>query len=321
MCPRMVPMLLRRLALIPPLLLAIYTITFALAWIAPGNPLENPEGRRPPPEVVEAMKRQYRLDDPAAFYVEYLGKATGVSWLMGRAPRPFDLGPSLRQPDWTVNEILADALPVSVTLGASAMLLALAIGLTAGTIGGLRPRSLADGLAQVLAMVGVSVPSFVTGAALLIVFAAKLRWLPVGGWGSLQALVLPSIALSLPFAATIARMTRVGMIEQMSSDHARTARAKGLSRAQVARRHALKNAFLPVLSWLGPATAVALTGSFVVEKVFAVPGLGRHFVDAVLGKDLTLVMGITLAYGTLVVLLNLAVDLLYAWVDPRIRAR
>jgi oligopeptide transport system permease protein len=236
------------------------------------------------------------------------------------AARPFDLGPSLRQPDWTVNEILADALPVSVTLGATAMLLAMAIGLVAGTIGGLWPRTFVDGLAQVLSMVGVSVPSFVIGAALLIVFAARLRWLPVGGWGSPQALVLPAVALSLPFAATIARMTRVGMIEQMASDHARTARAKGLSRLQVARRHALKNAFLPVLSWLGPATAIALTGSFVVEKVFAVPGLGRHFVDAVLGKDLTLVMGITVAYGTLVVLLNLAVDLLYAWVDPRIRA-
>ena len=317
----MLPTLLRRLALLPPLLLAIYTITFALAWVAPGNPLENPEGRRPPPEIVEAMKRQYHLDDPMAFYLEYLGKASGVSWIMGGAPRPFDLGPSLRQPDWTVNEILADALPVSVTLGAAAMLLALVIGLTAGTIGGLRPRSVADAVAQVLSMVGVSVPSFVIGAALLILFAAKLRMLPVGGWGSLQALVLPAMALSLPFAATIARMTRVGMIEQMSSDHARTARAKGLSRLQVARRHALKNAFLPVLSWLGPATAIALTGSFVVEKVFAVPGLGRHFVDAVLGKDLTLVMGITLAYGTLVVLLNLAVDLLYAWVDPRIRER
>ena len=317
---RMLPTLLRRLALLPPLLLAIYTITFALAWLAPGNPLENPEGRRPPPEVVEAMKRQYRLDDPAAFYLEYLGKASGVSWVLGRAPRPFDLGPSLRQPDWTVNEILADALPVSVTLGAAAMLIALAIGLVAGTIGGLWPRSPADALAQVLSMVGVSVPSFVTGAALLIVFAAKLRWLPVGGWGSVGALALPAFALALPFAATIARMTRVGMIEQMASDHARTARAKGLSRIEVARRHALKNAFLPVLSWLGPATAVALTGSFVVEKVFAVPGLGRHFVDAVLGKDLTLVMGITLAYGTLVVLLNLGVDLLYAWVDPRIRA-
>ena len=315
----MMPFLLRRLLLLPLLLLAIYTIAFALAWLAPGNPLESPEGRRPPPEVVEAMQRQYRLDDPVAFYVEYLGKASGVSWVLGRAERPFDLGPSLRQPDWTVNEILADALPVSVTLGTAAMLLALTIGLLAGVLSGLHPRGWIDGLAQVLAMVGVSVPSFVIGAALLMVFAAKLRWLPVGGWGTLGQLVLPATALALPFAATIARMTRVGMIEQMASDHVRTARAKGLSRGRAARVHALRNAMLPVLSWLGPATAMALTGSFVVEKVFAVPGLGRHFVDAVLGKDLTMVMGITLAYGLLVVLLNLAVDLLYAWIDPRIR--
>jgi oligopeptide transport system permease protein len=318
--PRMLPTLLRRLAILPPLLLAIYTITFALVWIAPGNPMDQPQGRQPPAEVAEAMKRQYRLDDPVAFYFDYLGKATGVSWVLGKAPRPFDLGPSLRRPDWSVNEILADALPVSVTLGAAAMLLAMVIGLTAGTLSGLRPRSWVDASGQVLAMIGISVPSFVIGAGLLIVFAAKLRWLPVGGWGSLSQLALPAIALSLPFAATIARMVRVGMIEQMHSDHARTARAKGLSRGQVARRHALKNAFLPVLSWLGPATAVAFTGSFVVEKVFAVPGLGRHFVDAVLGKDLTLVMGITLTYGLLVALLNLAVDMLYAWVDPRIRA-
>jgi oligopeptide transport system permease protein len=315
----MLPFLLRRLLVLPPLLLAIYTLTFALVWLAPGNPLESAEGRRPPPEVVEAMQRQYRLDDPAAFYLEYLGKASGVSWVLGHADRPFDLGPSLRQPDWTVNEILRDALPVSVTLGTAAMLLAMAIGLAAGTLGGLHPRGWPDAVSQVLAMVGVSVPSFVIGAALLMVFAARLRWFPVGGWGSLEQLLLPALALSLPFAATIARMTRVGMIEQMASDHVRTARAKGLSRPQAAWRHALRNALLPVLSWLGPATAMALTGSFVVEKVFAVPGLGRHFVDAVLGKDLTMVMGITLTYGLLVALLNLVVDLLYAWVDPRIR--
>ena len=297
----------------------MYTITFALAWLIPGNPLDNPEGRRPPPEVVEAMKKQYRLDDPVAFYFEYLGKASGVSWVLGNAPRPFDLGPSLRQPDWTVNEILRDALPVSVTLGCAAMLLALMIGLSAGVLSGLRPGGVVDSTGQMFAMVGVSVPSFVIGALLLLIFSAKLGWFPVGGWGRVSNIVLPAIALSMPFAAVIARLVRVGMIEQMSAEYARTARAKGLSRGQVAVRHVLKNAFLPVLSWLGPATAVALTGSFVVEKVFAVPGLGRHFVDAVLGKDITLVMGITLTYGLVVALLNLSVDMLYAWIDPRIQ--
>ena len=315
----MLSLFLRRLALIPPLLLAMYTITFALAWLIPGNPLDNPEGRRPPPEVVEAMKKQYRLDDPVAFYFEYLGKASGVNWVLGNAPRPFDLGPSLRQPDWTVNEILRDALPVSVTLGCAAMLLALMIGLSAGVLSGLRPGGVVDSTGQMFAMVGVSVPSFVIGALLLLIFSAKLGWFPVGGWGRVSNIVLPAIALSMPFAAVIARLVRVGMIEQMSAEYARTARAKGLSRGQVAVRHVLKNAFLPVLSWLGPATAMALTGSFVVEKVFAVPGLGRHFVDAVLGKDITLVMGITLTYGLIVALLNLSVDMLYAWIDPRIQ--
>ena len=265
------------------------------------------------------MKKQYRLDDPVSFYFEYLGKASGVSWVLGKSPQPFDLGPSLRQPDWTVNEILRDALPVSVTLGCAAMLLALAIGMTAGVLSGLRPRGVVDAAGQIFAMIGVSVPSFVIGAFLLLVFAAKLGWFPVGGWGRVSNIVLPAIALSLPFSAAVARLVRVGMIEQMNTEYARTARAKGLSRPHVAVRHALKNAFLPVLSWLGPATAVALTGSFVVEKVFAVPGLGRHFVDAVLGKDITLVMGITLAYGLLVALLNLAVDMLYGWIDPRIQ--
>jgi len=315
----MLSLFLRRLALIPPLLLAMYTITFALAWLIPGNPLDNPEGRRPPPEVVEAMKKQYRLDDPVAFYFEYLGKASGVNWVLGNAPRPFDLGPSLRQPDWTVNEILRDALPVSVTLGCAAMLLALMIGLSAGVLSGLRPGGVVDSTGQMFALVGVSVPSFVIGALLLLIFSAKLGWFPVGGWGRVSNIVLPAIALSMPFAAVISRLVRVGMIEQMSAEYARTARAKGLSRGQVAVRHVLKNAFLPVLSWFGPATAVALTGSFVVEKVFAVPGLGRHFVDAVLGKDITLVMGITLTYGLVVALLNLSVDMLYAWIDPRIQ--
>ena len=315
----MLSLFLRRLALIPPLLLAMYTITFALAWLIPGNPLENPEGRRPPPEVVEAMKKQYHLDDPVSFYFEYLGKASGVSWVLGKSPQPFDLGPSLRQPDWTVNEILRDALPVSVTLGCAAMLLALMIGLTAGVLSGLRPGGVVDSTGQMFAMVGVSVPSFVIGALLLLIFSAKLGWFPVGGWGRVSNIVLPAIALSMPFAAVIARLVRVGMIEQMSAEYARTARAKGLSRGQVAVRHVLKNAFLPVLSWLGPATAMALTGSFVVEKVFAVPGLGRHFVDAVLGKDITLVMGITLTYGLVVALLNLSVDMLYSWIDPRIQ--
>jgi oligopeptide transport system permease protein len=309
---------LRRLLQLPLILLAIYTITFALAWLVPGNPMDRPEGRQPPPEVQAAMRRQYHLDDPKAFYIEYLGKATGVSWVLGRADRPFDLGPSLRHTDWTVNEILADGVPVSMTVGLAAMLLALGIGVAAGLAGALRQGGWVDGATQLVAVIGISVPSFVTAAVLLIVFAAKLRLVPDGGWTGVRSLLLPALALSLPFAAYVARLLRAAMIEQMSSDHLRTARAKGLGRTQAALRHALKNAFLPVLSYLGPATAAAVTGSFVVEKVFAVPGIGQHFVDAVLAKDITLVMGVVLVFSTVLVLLNLAVDVLYAWVDPRI---
>ncbi|HVP72771.1 MAG TPA: ABC transporter permease [Phycisphaerales bacterium] len=306
-----------RLLQMPLILLAIYSITFALAWLIPGNPLER-EGRAPPPEIVDAMKAQYNLDNPWAFYWDYLGKASGVSWLMGRHDRPFDLGPSLTHENWSVNDILGAGLPVSITLGLAAILLACAIGLGAGVVGALRPGSWRDGLTLMLALIGISLPSFVVGTALLVVFSVWLKALPVGGWGGLRHLILPAITLALPFAAYIARLTRFGMIEQMQSDYVRTARAKGLPEHVVVLKHALKNAFLPVLSYLGPACAAAMTGSFVVERVFAVPGIGQHFVDAVLSKDLTLIMGVVLAYSTMLILFNLIVDVLYAWVDPRI---
>lgn len=308
----------RRLLQVPIILLAIYTIAFSLAWLAPGNPLSQPDGRRPLPEIEEAMRKRYKLDDPVEFYFDYLGKATGVSWVFGYADRPFDLGPSLKQPGWSVNEILADGVPVSLTIGLAAMLIALGVGLSAGIVGALRPGTITAGSTELLAVAGISLPGFVVSALLLVVFAAKLRVAPVGGWTGIQSMLLPAIALSLPFAAYIARLSRTSLLEQMSTDHLRTARAKGLSRSQALVRHALKNAFLPVLSYLGPATAAAVTGSFVVERVFSVPGIGQHFVDGVISKDITLIMGVVLVFSTLLVLLNLAVDVLYAWVDPRI---
>lgn len=314
----MISMVVRRLIQLPLILLVIYTVTFCLAWLIPGNPLEKPEGRRPPVEVMEAMRRQYKLDDPWSFYWDYLGKATGASWVLGDADRPFDLGPSLTHQDWSVNEILSAGLPVSITLGALAILLALAIGLAAGVAAGSRPGSAADAGSLLIALVGVSLPSFVIGTALLVVFGVWLKAVPIGGWGGLSSAILPAVTLSLPFAAYIARLTRFGMIDQMEADYIRTARAKGVPGRALLLRHALKNAFLPVLSYLGPAAAMAMTGSFVVEKIFAVPGVGTHFVNAVLGKDLTLIMGVVLAYSTMLILFNLAVDVLYAWVDPRI---
>jgi oligopeptide transport system permease protein len=290
-----------------------------LAWVLPGSPLEG-EGRQASAETQAAMRAQYKLDDPVAFYFDYLGKASGISWVLGNAPKPFDFGPSLKHQDWTVNEILADGVPVSLTIGIAAIMVALVIGVVSGVVGALRPSSAADAATQLLAVVGISVPSFVTGAVLLIVVAAKLRLLPIGGWEGVRSLVLPALALSLPFAAYISRLMRSSMLEQMSSDYMRTARAKGLGRRQAAMRHALKNAFLPVLSYLGPATAFAVTGSFVVERVFAVPGIGQHFVQAVLDKDITLLMGVVLVFGTVVILMNLLVDVMYAWVDPRIQS-
>jgi ABC-type microcin C transport system permease subunit YejB len=173
-------------------------------------------------------------------------------------------------------------------------------------------------LTQLVAIIGISLPSFVIGSALLMLFAVQLGAFPVGGWGGVSYVVLPALTLSLPFAAYISRLVRFGMIEEMGADHIRTARAKGLPRWKVAFKHALKNAFLPVLSYLGPATALAMTGSFVVEVVFTVPGMGQHFVNAVQNKDLFLILGVVLVFSTMLVLFNLAVDVLYRWVDPRI---
>ncbi|HIN09073.1 MAG TPA: ABC transporter permease [Phycisphaerales bacterium] len=306
-----------RLVQLPFILLAVYTATFLLAWQIPGNPLEK-EGRRPPQEVMEAMQAQYNLDDPVALYGEYLWKASGLAWVSGERDGPvFNLGPSLRHENWTVNDILMAQLPVSMTVGLCAILLALCIGLTAGVLGATRPGSLLDAASFLVAIVGISLPSFVIGVVLLMVFAVWFQWFPISGWGTWRHLVLPSIALSLPFAAYIAQLTRSGMIEQLRSDHIRTARAKGLPERTVVLKHAMKNAFLPVLNYLGPATAAAMTGSFVVEKVFAIPGIGTHFVDAVLGKDITVLMGIVLVYSTMLVLFNLTVDVMYRFLDPR----
>lgn len=333
----MTTVILRRLIQLPIILLVIYTITLGLAWLVPGSPLENPD-RRPKPEVIEQMKKQYNLDSFPKFYVSYLRSATGAAWLADtlsgriartralaeRAGHPaperpvFDLGPSLEYDDWTVNEIIAGALPVSVTLGAAAILIALLIGVPAGVVGAVRPNSMTDLATLAVSLIGVSLPSFVIGTVLLLVFALLLGWFPVAQWGTPRSLVLPAVTLSLPFAAYIARLTRMGMIDALGADYIRTARAKGAAERTVLLRHALKNAFLPVLSFLGPAAALAMTGSFIVERVFTVPGMGQHFVNAVQNKDLFLIMGVVLIFATMLILFNLAVDVLYRWVDPRI---
>jgi len=331
-------LILHRLLQLPIIVGAVYTLTLILAWAVPGNPLQNPEGRRPPPEVEAAMKAQYNLDSFPRFYASYLDSASGLKWLRARlsgehrrrddearaaglAPPDryiFDLGPSLQYKDRRVNEIIASSLPVSMVLGAGAILIALVVGVAAGVVGSIRPNSIADHATLTIALVGISLPSFVTGTILLLVFSVWLAWFPVASWGSPRDFLLPALTLSLPFAAYIARLTRMGMIEALSSDYIRTARAKGLPESRIILRHALKNAFLPVLSYLGPATALAMTGSFVVERIFTVPGLGQHFVNAVQNKDLFLIIGIVLVFSTMLVLFNLTVDALYRWIDPRI---
>lgn len=334
----MLALIVRRLIQLPIILLAIYTITLSLAWILPGSPVDRTDGRRPSPQVIAQMEKQYNLDNGFKFYWSYLDGLTGLRYARDRfvngriageraraaeaglaPPRRFvfDMGPSLFYVDQTVNEVVGASLWVSVTLGAMSILIALAIGVGAGVVGAIRPNSLLDLATLVIALVGISLPSFVIGTVLLLVFALWLGLAPVASWGPSGA-ILPALTLSLPFAAYIARLTRMGMIENLGSDYIRTARAKGVSERAILLRHALKNAFLPVLSFLGPACALAMTGSFIVERVFTVPGMGQHFVNAVQNKDLSMIIGVVMVFSTLLILFNLIVDVLYRWVDPRI---
>lgn len=307
----MVRMIVIRLLQLPVILAVIFLITFTLAWLLPGDPLERPEAQRPPAEVQEAMRKQYNLDNPITFLVSYLDNLFSEG----------DLGPSLKYRDQKVNDIIASGLPISALLGVSALWIALHLGVLAGVIGTLKPGTVWDMGSLGLAVIGVSLPTFVTGALLLVVFAGLIPVLPAGGWGEPQKLILPAIALGLAPAAYIARLVRLGLADVMSSDFIRTARAKGLSERRALFSHALKIAFLPVLSFLGPAAAATMTGSFVIEKVFAIPGLGDHFVNAVLNKDQFLILGLVLVYSTMLVLFNLLVDVAYAWVDPRIELK
>lgn len=297
-----------RLIQFPLILSVVFVVTFVLAWVVPGDPLSRGDGRRPAPEIEAAMRKQYNLDSPLRFAGKY------VSDVVTRG----DFGPSLQYQDQRVADIIAKGLPVSATVGIAAVVMALFIGMAAGVLGALKPGSMLDSASLAVALVGVSLPTFVTGALLIMLFAGVLHWVDVGAWGRWHDVLLPALTLSLAPAAYIARLIRLGLAEVMSSDFIRTARAKGLSQSQALRRHALKVAFLPVLSFLGPAAAATMTGSFVVEQLFNLPGIGRDFVTAVTGKDQFLILGVVLVYATILVTFNLIVDVAYAWVDPRI---
>ncbi len=296
-----------RLLQFPLILAVIYLITFVLAWIVPGSPFERTD-RKLDAQVQRELERQFH----AEHWYTFLG------YYPLQIVKSGDFGPSLQYEGWSVNDILADALPISVTLGIFALIVATVSGVTIGTLAAVRRGGAFDLFSLGIALVGISVPSFVIASLLLMGFSVYLRWFPIGEWGSLRALVLPGLALSLAPMAYIARLTRVAMLDTLGSDYVRTARAKGLSRSIVIWRHCLKNALLPVLSYLGPAAAATLTGSFVVERVFNIPGLGQHFVNSVRNTDQTLILGTVMVYSIFLLTFNLLVDIGYALVDPRV---
>lgn len=300
---------LRRLIAAIPTLFVLVAISFFLMRAAPGGPFD--AERALPPEVEANLARTYHLDEPLpAQFVRYLGG-------LARG----DLGPSFQYHDWTVGQLIAAGLPVSVRIGLWSLALGLAAGIGIGTFAALRRDSAADHAAMALAMTGISVPTFVVAPVLILVFAVWLGWLPAGdyGGGAWRHLVLPVIVLALPQVAYVARLVRGSLLEVLRADFVRTARAKGLPERDVVLRHALKPALLPVLSYLGPAAAAVLTGSLVVEQVFGLPGVGRYFIQGALNRDYTLVMGVVVFYGALVIALNWLVDVAYAWLDPRVR--
>lgn len=305
----MIGFALRRLASAVPTLLVLILLAFLLMHAAPGGPFDSE--RQLPPEVRAQVEAAYHLNEPLwRQFFRYLG---GV--LQG------DLGPSFQYPGYTVNELIATGFPVSLSLGAMAMALALLVGGGLGILAALRQNRLSDHLAMTTAMTGISVPNFVVAPLLILLFAVHLGWLPAGGWssGQWQHLILPVIALALPQVAYIARLMRASMIEVLRSNFIRTARAKGLPAHRILFRHALKPAMMPILSYLGPATAALITGSVVIEQIFGIPGLGRFFVQGALNRDYTVVLGVVVFYGGVIIVFNFLVDLLYGALDPRVR--
>jgi oligopeptide transport system permease protein len=302
----MLKFILYRLIQFPLILMVIYVVTFMLVWVAPGTPFGNTE-RKIDPKVLQQLQAQYHADHWYTFLAYY-----PMRMLHG------DMGPSLSYLGWSVGDVLKASFPVSITLGLAALMIAIVVGSAVGVLAAVKRGGAFDAVSLAAALAGISMPGFVVSGILLVIFSDQLHWLPGGGWGSIRQLILPAIALSLMPLAYIARLTRVSMLDVLGNDYVRTARAKGLSRTVVIWRHCFRNAFLPVFTYLGPAAAYALTGSFVVEYVFNIPGLGQHFVNGVKNRDQTLILGTVMVYATLLLTLNLLVDVGYAWIDPRI---
>ena len=306
----MIRFIIRRLISLIPTLFLIITFSFFIMKVAPGGPFS--AERNPPPEVLANINKVYHLDEPLPKqYVRYLG-----NMLRG------DLGPSFRYKDYTVNDLIGNTMPNSLILGITALCSALVFGLLVGLVSAVKRNSIADYASMSIAVIGISVPLFVVGPLLMLLFAVKLKWLPTSGWitgrQGLKTLIMPALALSLPYFAYIARLSRASVLEVLRSDYIRTAYAKGLSYPVVLFKHALKGALLPVISYLGPAFAGIITGSVVIEKIFLVPGLGTFFVQSALNRDYTLIMGTVVMYSVILILMNFVVDILYAVIDPRI---
>ena len=299
----------RRVAILVPTLLAIVTLSFLIIRLAPGGPFDQEQAL--PPAIKANLEAAYGLDAPLSTqYFRYL-----------RGLMHGDFGPSFKFRDVRVSELIGQGLPVSLALGACAVLLAILLGVPLGALAALRRNGAVDHAIRGIAVLGIALPSFVVGPVLALVFGLYLHWLPVAGWegGDARYMLLPVITLSLPVMAYIARLARASFLEVMRSNHIRTARAKGLGELTIVWRHALRPALMPVVSYLGPATAFVVTGSLVVETVFGLPGTGRYLVQGAINRDYTLVMGMIVVYGVITLLCNLIADLLYSWLDPRVR--
>jgi ABC-type dipeptide/oligopeptide/nickel transport system permease component len=299
----------RRVLSFIPVLFAVTVFTFVLVRIIPGGPFDRIGDKTLPPEIVANLEAKYHLDKPVwQQYLEYL-------WNLAH----FDLGPSFSYRTQTVNDVVGQSLPISAQLGVMSIALALVIGIPAGCVAALRHNSAVDYGSTFVAILFASIPNVVLGPILIWIFALKLGWFPVARWEGPEYWVLPVFALGTALSAGIARLTRGSVLQVMQEDYIRTARAKGLREAIVVGRHALKNSMIPVVTILGPMFAGVLTGTFVIEQIFGIPGLGKHFVTSIGNRDYPVVLGTTLLYAVFLVVANLFVDITYAWLDPRIR--
>jgi oligopeptide transport system permease protein len=304
----MLRFILYRLLQAIPVLLVVVTATFFLVRLAPGGPFS--AEKAVPPEVLRALEARYHLDQPLSKqYLSYLGDL-----LHG------DFGPSFRYPGRSVDEMIFSGLPTTAELGLYALLIALVLGTTAGVIAALRPNTAQDYLPMSAAMIGICLPSFLLGPLLLLVFGVWLEWVPVSGWGNVPGdKILPALTLASGYTAYVARLSRGGMLEVMSQDYIRTARAKGLPEWVVVVKHGLRGGLIPVVAFAGPAFAGLLSGSFVVETIFQIPGLGRFYVQAAFNRNYTMIMGTTVFFAVLIVAFNLLADIAAVWLNPRLR--